>query len=461
MLTRRDVTIGFGALGAGALAARPASLNLVSMLGGGAEFEVQSVHLRSVSRLRFSYQLPELFSFSAYSKPNPDGASTSLYFPQSGDGCSKSYIDGCDYTGRVHITHEDLPSDLYLARVERHFCPLTIPPHSKKNEICVLTPDHTYTAYNKFEGKGLYTPEISNKYGYVNGNRPLQRLSWFHNPIKLNIFKYLRANKFAYDVLSHEFLEISDFSLEGYKLLIIYGHDEYWSQNFRNAVERHLHSGGSLLNLSGNTCYWRVRIDGDRFYVDKRGENDLWRKFDPEEKILGASFHHGGFALPKRFKNQDVAFRKAVESIDHPDLPLSLGMSALSERLSGIRLTDVSHPIFDQTGLKAGDWIGTGSKVVAHELDGVPLNRDSSVDWKLAEHVPRDVRIFGETWSTKDPHLPNSGVRHCGVMLSFKYKERGRVMAFPTIGWTRALAWDDDEVVGITNNAIRFLLEEV
>lgn len=49
--------------------------------------------------------------------------------------------------------------------------------------------------------------------------------------------------------------------LSPYRLLVSAGHDEYWSDAIRAAVESHVAAGGDVAFFGGNTCWWRVVID--------------------------------------------------------------------------------------------------------------------------------------------------------------------------------------------------------
>lgn len=458
-LTRRDAFVAVGLVGAGAVITAAPSVHYVSLLGGASELKIETASLQRVAELRFSYILPELFNFTAYARPDPDGEATAIHYPIRREKCEDAAINGCNYSQAAHVRHENVPSDLYLARVGRHYCPLVVPATRQKRRICVIIPDHTYRAYNRFGGLSLYDPELFNHYGFENGNRPYHRLSWFNNPLKLNIFSYLAQNRFEYDVLSHDLVELSPSLLEDYELVILYGHDEYWTQTFRDGIERHLLRGGNLLNLSGNTAYWRVHIDGDVMRINRKDGADLWRKSDPEERVLGGAFVHAGYALPMRFKDDEEGLKNAVKSLDHPDLRLSVGLERLKRRLTGIRVVNVDHPIFEGTGVQAGDWIGTDSKVIIHELDGVPLKRDSTINWTLAKHYPPDLKVYGEAWAIWPSHGADSRVRQTGVIREFAYQGQGRVLSISTVGWARALAWGEKEVVEITSNAIRYLLD--
>ena len=47
--------------------------------------------------------------------------------------------------------------------------------------------------------------------------------------------------------------------LERYRLLVSVGHDEYWSKEMRDNVENFAASGGHVVFLSGNVCWFQVR----------------------------------------------------------------------------------------------------------------------------------------------------------------------------------------------------------
>ena len=51
--------------------------------------------------------------------------------------------------------------------------------------------------------------------------------------------------------------------LDGCRLLLSVGHDEYWTWGMRDTVDAFVAGGGNVAFLSGNTCYWQVRIEGD------------------------------------------------------------------------------------------------------------------------------------------------------------------------------------------------------
>lgn len=46
--------------------------------------------------------------------------------------------------------------------------------------------------------------------------------------------------------------------LTPHQLLVSVGHDEYWSDAMRAAVDRFVAAGGNAAFFGGNTCWWRV-----------------------------------------------------------------------------------------------------------------------------------------------------------------------------------------------------------
>src|SRR5262245_17421119 len=58
-------------------------------------------------------------------------------------------------------------------------------------------------------------------------------------------------------------LDQVDDLVDGYRLIVGAGHDEYWSASGRDAIERHVAGGGNYVSLSGNTMFWQVRLERD------------------------------------------------------------------------------------------------------------------------------------------------------------------------------------------------------
>ncbi|MEM7272214.1 MAG: N,N-dimethylformamidase beta subunit family domain-containing protein [Actinomycetota bacterium] len=155
--------------------------------------------------------------------------------------------------------------------------------------------------------------------------------------------------------------------LDGRRLLLSVGHDEYWSWGMRDTVDRFVAGGGNLAVLSGNTCFWQVRYEDDgktmvchkgRARLDDPVRSDpdrqhlltsMWsdpRIGRPEPSTTGLTFTRGGYhriglAVPEG---------SGAYTVHRPD-----------------------HWALDGTGLAIGDPIGAGSYVVGYEVDGCAM----------------------------------------------------------------------------------------
>jgi hypothetical protein len=87
------------------------------------------------------------------------------------------------------------------------------------------------------------------------------------------------------------------------KALVFPGHDEYWSGEMRDALDKAVAAGVSVAFLAANNVYWRIRLeDGGRTVVCYKNRPDpgaaakddrttQWRRIGrPEQTVLGAQY---------------------------------------------------------------------------------------------------------------------------------------------------------------------------
>ena len=77
------------------------------------------------------------------------------------------------------------------------------------------------------------------------------------------LHRWLEEQGYAFDVLTDLDLHQDPTALDGYEVVIINGHSEYWSVPAYEALESYLRLGGRNITLSGNTMCWRVSFDED------------------------------------------------------------------------------------------------------------------------------------------------------------------------------------------------------
>jgi hypothetical protein len=150
-----------------------------------------------------------------------------------------------------------------------------------------------------------------------------------------------------------------------HRLLLSVGHDEYWSDAMRDALDAYVDGGGNAAFFGGNICWWRVVFHDDVTFSRVENWHDTGR---PENTSIGVSFRNGGE------RDRD----------EHP-VPV------------GYRVQHADHWLYRNTGLRDGDQFGAGAHeyLVGYECDGAAFDRAD-----LA--AGRPVRPTGEDGTPDD-----------------------------------------------------------
>jgi hypothetical protein len=182
---------------------------------------------------------------------------------------------------------------------------------------------------------------------------------------ELPFVTWAERNGYELDVAVDADLERVPDLLDGRRLVLSVGHDEYWTWGMRDAVEGFARSGGNVAFLSGNTSFWQVRLEDegrtmvgykahfeqDPVYGTDRQHllTSIWSDplvGRPETQMTGVTFARGGYARIGR----NVGRGSGGYTVHRPE-----------------------HWLFDGTGLGWGDQLGTDAVVVAYECDGCEL----------------------------------------------------------------------------------------
>jgi Domain of unknown function (DUF4347)/Domain of unknown function (DUF4082) len=128
----------------------------------------------------------------------------------------------------------------------------------------------TAQAYNNYGGYSVY--DFNSNGGQrayqVSFDRPFQyntsaAAEQFNNTLtwEYNMARWLESQ--GYDVSYYTSLDVSTNPLQLYsqKTFLSVGHDEYWSGDQRNNVEKARDNGTNLTFFSANTAYWQVRYE--------------------------------------------------------------------------------------------------------------------------------------------------------------------------------------------------------
>lgn len=172
--------------------------------------------------------------------------------------------------------------------------------------LVVLSNTFTWQAYNPWGGGSFYkgehprAPEDSFE-TIVNLARPdlaaARDTPMGHTGYaEKHIHTFLQRHGIPYHQLADLDLHEDPAALDGYRLLVLNTHSEYWSGEMIDRLEAFLRRGGSVLNLSGNVMWWKVTLRGDQLECRKdralhtqTGERGgQWRELGrPSQPILG------------------------------------------------------------------------------------------------------------------------------------------------------------------------------
>lgn len=245
-------------------------------------------------------------------------------------------------------------SGFYLAKLtsgktnKQSYIMFVVRDDEQPSDILFQSSVTTFQAYNNWGGMSLYrwnsrgkqatkvsfnrpyamSPNAAAAYGvgageFLTNFQPKRRTSsagWEYNMVR-----WLEKNGYDVSYCTDIDTHVNKYSfatgknmLSNHKIFLSVGHDEYWSWEMRENIEKALAQGLNLGFFSANTCYWQIRFEPsssdralnriivaykeadtlDPFGRDKITENDrlvttLWRRKPvnrPEDALLGVMY---------------------------------------------------------------------------------------------------------------------------------------------------------------------------
>ncbi|MEX0650917.1 MAG: N,N-dimethylformamidase beta subunit family domain-containing protein [Actinomycetota bacterium] len=380
-------------------------------------------------------------------------------------------------------------------------------PDGPRASMILVLSTTTWNAYNDWGGPSLYTGgtkvsfERPSARGFLTKPQPARRKMqpepdregkwYFHwaEPLGLSVWsggagwatwerdfvRWAESNGYELDIAISEDLEQHPDVLDGQRLYLSAGHDEYWSWNMREALDTFTEAGGNAAIFSGNTCFWQVRFDeGHRSMTcfkyradedpvvgtpEERRLSGVWsdrRIAWPETRTIGLTFTHGGYS---RY-GLGVPRGSGAYTIWRPE-----------------------HWAFEGTDLRYGDELGRADAIVAYEVDGVelstgadglpvPTGADGAPDgleilataparlWRQDEqpsryaHEPGELEntamaVFGPGWRDQVHRVTNN---HACIGIFTKPNGGGTVFNAGVTDWTCGL--EDPDVARVTRNVL-------
>jgi hypothetical protein len=176
-------------------------------------------------------------------------------------------------------------------------------PAAKPAAILVQVPINTLQAYNDWGGTSTYVTRTAGLPATkVSFDRPYSQsmIGW-----EYPLLHYLEGRRYDVAYQTDADTDRDPGSLLRHRLVVVNGHDEYWTSSIRNAFESAREAGTNLLFFGANIGYWQVRYEDDgRTMVaykaqpdpvtDPQAQTILFRQLGrPECALLGVQ-HQGG-----------------------------------------------------------------------------------------------------------------------------------------------------------------------
>ena len=323
-------------------------------------------------------------------------------------------------------------------------------------KIGVVYPDFTFIAYNAYGGHSLYSEPFpvpgQMESSYVAYDRPM-----YSNDITKTYFPTnIIARKISEMDIGCVGLEsnssLSDDRLSNYDLMVLAGHDEYWTKNLTNNINAYVRNGGSLAVFSGNTNFRRIQIDNNRV-----NRTQYSSKIMAPELITGLACRYG--CMP-------------VSSIEFIPEANRAGFETDFD-LKGMKVLMSEHPIFEGTNLKNGDYFGREVNLIWYEIDGAPLDDKNGTirpdikprvtpsydgESKLSETFQAETVV--PLASTHLAYFKSNETQYAATIVEY-INGLGRVINAGSVGWFKALLEKDTISSKIFENIIVYQLKDI
>ena len=178
-----------------------------------------------------------------------------------------------------------------------------------------------------------------------------------------HFLRWAESAGFEVDLASQHELHFDPEILDGYECVVFVGHDEYWTWEMRDAVDRFVERGGHVARFAGNFM-WQTRLDrGGKAQVcykyRARAEDPVFRSADPSRTS-------GSWEASETGRPGALTF--GLNATDG----LYAGWGACAPRgVRGFPVYRPEHWAFAGTRLCYGDLLGAQGHAFGYEVDGL------------------------------------------------------------------------------------------
>lgn len=349
------------------------------------------------------------------SPPDPATALVACAWPES-----FAIETGADWTTGVHL--------VLLEREDgkRTYATFVLRDDERRGAAVVQIPVTTWQAYNGWGGSSLYRtslPLVGGKAREVSYDRPYDEGAGAGQLFRYDEWFIHWAESKGFDLV---YVTNVDFErdprlLDGQRLFLSVGHDEYWTRTQREALARALEDGTSLAFLSANDAYWQIRLEPSRdaasrphrtqvCYKDRAPVEDPKRDTDvittrwrdpqveePENELLGVMYTDYQYVdAPWVVANADAWPYTGSGLADGEVIPLLVGYEA--------------DRVFDNGGTPDGLVVLAHSPIVTYR-SGSDLQQAATYDTEHGTFVFAAGTIEW-SWGLSYPGIADERVQH-------------------------------------------------
>ncbi|XKH54825.1 DUF4082 domain-containing protein [Citricoccus nitrophenolicus] len=225
-----------------------------------------------------------------------------------------------------------------------------------ESDVLFQTSDTTWHAYNNYGGSNFYQGGANTRAYKISYNRPFATRGGieardFYFGAEYPMVRFMERNGYDVTYFSNIDTDRHGDQLTNHKTFLSVGHDEYWSGQQRENVEKARDAGVNLQFLTGNEAYWRVRYE--KSPADPSGNDyrtlvsykETWsnRKIDPAAEWTG-TWRDPRFASPANGGgNPENALSGTAYVVNFGDLPVTVNDREGDLRLwRGTNLTNLA-----------------------------------------------------------------------------------------------------------------------
>jgi hypothetical protein len=169
---------------------------------------------------------------------------------------------GADWVSGYYLVEAVLTSGPYAGRMATTFFIVHEPKQPTGSQILVQVPVNTWEAYNRWGGKSLYDFYGPRAYR-VSFDRPFGDMAQSPMWWEIQLVRFLEREGYDVSYQTDRDTDVDPHSLLEHRLVMVAGHDEYWTSGIRAAFDTALAQGTNLAFMGSNDAYWRIRYEDD------------------------------------------------------------------------------------------------------------------------------------------------------------------------------------------------------